>query len=101
MTAPDRSPVSGEARVLVLLDQPLIYEMVRLTLNHGVYLTRDARDAPEAMTILAEWEPHLAVVDMDLGVEKLFEELSGDNGAGTRIPVVGLTRRGDLKTKLA
>jgi len=87
--------------VLVVLDQPLIAEVVRLTLNHGVYVTRDARDAREATTILAEWQPHVAVVDMDLGGQKLFQKLGGDSQAGTRIPVVGLTRRGDLKTKLA
>src|SRR5439155_6851383 len=93
--------IEAEARVLVVLDQPLIAEVVRLTLNHGVYVTRDARDAREATTVLAEWQPHLAVIDMDLGGKELLQALGRNNGAGTRIPVVGLTRRGDLKTKLA
>jgi DNA-binding response OmpR family regulator len=90
------------ARVLVLVEQPLIAEVIALTLNHGVYVTRDARDAREAMTVLDEWRPHLAVVDMDIGGDQLVRRMvhAGGDG-GTRIPVLALTRRGDLKTKLA
>ena len=35
-------PLSGPARVLVLMEQPLIAEVIELTLNHGVYVTREA-----------------------------------------------------------
>jgi DNA-binding response OmpR family regulator len=97
-TEPSRIP--GEARVLVLLDEPLISDVVRLTLNHGVFVTQVAHSAPEAMTILAQWQPHVAIIDMELAGSELLQQLGGGHGAGTRIPVVGLTRRGDLKTKL-
>jgi DNA-binding response OmpR family regulator len=100
MSQSNRTPIRGETRVLVLLDQPLVAEVVRLTLNHGVYATRDARDVIEATQILAEWKPQVAVIDMELGGSELLRALGGGNGTGTRIPVVGLTRRGDLKTKL-
>ena len=90
------------ARVLVLVEQPLIAEVIALTLNHGVYVTREARDAREAMTMLDEWHPHLAVVDMDIGGDQLVPRMAHAGGdGGTRIPVLALTRRGDLKTKLA
>ena len=92
--------IEGEARVLVLLDQPLVAEVVRLTLNHGVYVTRDATDAREARRVLADWQPHLALLDLELGGQELLMEWGGSEATGTRIPVVGLTRRGDLKTKL-
>src|ERR1044072_2433964 len=36
--------LSGPARVLVMVDQPLIVDVIKLTLNHGVYVTREARD---------------------------------------------------------
>ena len=75
LTARHPAGIEGEARVLVLLDQPLISEVVRLILNHGDYMTRDARDAREATTILAEWQPHLAIIDMDLGVAELLDRL--------------------------
>src|SRR5215210_6793964 len=90
------------ARVLVLVEQPLIAEVITLTLNHGVYVTREARDAREAMTVLGEWRPHLAVVDMDIGGDQLVPRMAhaGRDG-GARTPVLALTRRGDLRTKLA
>ena len=100
MTAGNQSSIQSEARVLVLLDQPLIAEVVRLTLNHGVFVTQDARDSFEAMRVLADWQPHVAVIDMELAGRQLFDRIGGSSETGTRIPVVGLTRRGDLKTKL-
>jgi DNA-binding response OmpR family regulator len=95
-------PLSGPARVLVLVDQPLIAEVIELTLNHGVYLTRQANNLPEATEVLADWHPHLAVVDMDIGGEQLVPRMARlDDGSGPRTPVLALTRRGDLRTKLA
>jgi DNA-binding response OmpR family regulator len=87
-------------RVLVLTEQSLIAEMVKFTLNHGVYVTRVARDFGEAEDVLREWRPHLAIVDMDNGNGRLLTKL-GHPGYGARIPILALTRRGDLKTKLA
>jgi DNA-binding response OmpR family regulator len=95
-------PRSGAARVLVMVDQPLIAEVIKLTLNHGDYVTREAKDVPEATAVLEDWRPHLAVVDMDISGDELVQrmERSGEAG-GTRTPVLALTRRGDLRTKLA
>ena len=95
------SQLPGGFRVLVLLDEPLVAELIRLTLNHGVYVTRTAPHATAALDILAEWQPDLALLDMDLAGHDLLHQMGGDRGTGTRIPVIGLTRRGDLKTKLA
>jgi DNA-binding response OmpR family regulator len=87
-------PKGRPARVLVMLDQPLLAEVVVLTLNHGVYDTRNAREVGEATSLLNEWHPHIAVLDMDIGGDRLVEEIQG------HIPVLALTRRGDLQTKL-
>ena len=93
-------PADRPARVLVLVDQPLIAEVINLTLNHGVYVTREARDVLEATAALREWHPQLAVIDMDIGGGLLLQHLAGAGGS-ERAPVLALTRRGDLKTKLA
>jgi DNA-binding response OmpR family regulator len=87
---------------LILVDQPLIAEVIELTPNHGVYATRQAKDVAEATIALDEWRPNLAVIDMDISGDRLVERLgrSGEHG-GTRIPTLALTRRGDLRTKLA
>lgn len=88
-------------RVLVLLDQPLIADMVRLTLNHGQFVTREVTDTQAASKALTEWQAQLAVVDIEFGGHALISELTNSGSAISRIPVLALTRRGDLKTKLA
>ena len=89
-------------RALVLHEQPLVVDLIELTLNHGLFVVRAARSLAEAEAILAGWRPHLSVVDMDHAESTA---LLGRLGAwGTlrprRTPVLGLTRRGDLPTKL-
>jgi len=92
----------GSRRALVLHDRRLVVDLIGLTLNHGVFEVRAARDLAEASAILAEWQPDLAVVDMDHDDSTaLLGRLGADNRLTKRTtPALGLTRRGDLKTKL-
>jgi two-component system, OmpR family, KDP operon response regulator KdpE len=94
--------IKGPIRVLVVEDQRMVTELVKLTLNHGTFVTREAQDAVAATTVLADWQPHLAVIDMDLGGDELLHQI-GSVGlqTGSRVPTIALTRRGDLKNKLA
>ncbi len=89
-------------RALVLHDRELVVDLIELTLNHGLFVVRAARDLAEADAILADWHPHLAVVDMD---HDDSTALLGHLGESNRLrerttPALGLTRRGDLRTKL-
>jgi DNA-binding response OmpR family regulator len=94
--------LSGSARVLVMVEQPLLVEVIKLTLNHGVYVTREAQGVSEATVVLDAWVPHLAVIDMDIGGDRLLRQMvNPDGGRSLRTPVLALTRRGDLATKLA
>ena len=94
-------PPRGPARILLVLDRPVLVELIKMTLNHGVYTTRQATDPAEITTALWEWLPHLALVDMDLDGTRVMALLGSTPVGGVRLPVIGLTRRGDLKTKLA
>src|SRR3990172_876371 len=89
-------------RALVLHDRPIVVDLIELTLNHGMFVVRAARDLAEAEAILAEQRPHLAVVDMDHDDSTSLLGRLGVSNTMTRsvTPVLGLTRRGDLKTKL-
>jgi DNA-binding response OmpR family regulator len=92
-----------EARyALVLHDRQLVVDLIKLTLNHGLFVVQPARDLAEAEAILADRRPHLAVVDMDHDDSgALLQRLGASNTlAQSGTPVLGLTRRGDLKTKL-
>jgi DNA-binding response OmpR family regulator len=92
-----RSP----ARALLVINRPLLAEVVKLALNHGNYRTRVTQTVAEATKVLNEWRPHLAVIDMDIAGEAAPGRLAGTTNETGRLPVIALTRRGDLKTKLA
>jgi two-component system phosphate regulon response regulator PhoB len=95
------NPLHGAARVLVMAEQPLIVEVIKLTLNHGVYETREVRSVAEATAVLESWQPQVAVLDMDLGGDELVARMArGERAGNTHVPVLALTRRGDLRTKL-
>ena len=79
----------------------MLAELIRLTLNHGVYSTRTVATTDEVEAIVTDWQPHLVVLDMDLDGTRLITLLSAKTGASGRLPLIGLTRRGDLRNKLA
>ena len=89
-------------RALVLHDQPIVVDLIELTLNHGLFAVRAATDLTQAERILAEWRPHIAVIDMDHADSASLLRRLGVAGtlAGGATPALGLTRRGDLRTKL-
>ena len=54
-----------------------------------------------ATTTLADWQPHLFVVDMDTDGSRILEGVADATRQGDRLPIIALTRRGDLKAKLS
>jgi DNA-binding response OmpR family regulator len=88
--------VRGPARVLLLLNRPVLVQLVKLTLNHGVYATNAVESAADIEPAIAEWHPHIIILDMDLEARAILAR----NAAGARLPAIGLTRRGDLRSKL-
>src|SRR5688500_3153841 len=99
---PARAPESEARRALVLHERPLVVDLIELTLNHGMFVVRAASDLADAETILATWRPHMAIVDMDhLEASEVLARLGASNTLRqSETPVLGLTRRGDLATKL-
>ncbi len=89
-------------RALVLHERQLVVDLIELTLNHGLFVVRAARDLAEAEAILADWRPDMTVIDMDHDDSTELMQRIGASNTLTRsaTPVLGLTRRGDLKTKL-
>ncbi len=103
MTAAKETARSPEARrALVLHDRPLVVDLIRLTLNHGLFVVRATSSLAGAVEILADWHPDLTVIDMDHDDSTaLLQRLGASNRLTKRVtPALGLTRRGDLKTKL-
>jgi len=96
-----RWPPRGPVRVLLVLDQPVLVQLTKMTLNHGVYDTHDVANKADALSAFATWQPHLVLLDMDLDGAAIMEEIGGRAQGGVRLPIIGLTRCGDLKSKLA
>jgi DNA-binding response OmpR family regulator len=96
------APHDDARRALLLLDRPIVVGLVELTLNHGLFVVRAAINMAEAEAILEDWSPHIAVVDMDNddSGSLLLRLGASSNLTASTTPVLGLTRRGDLPTKL-
>jgi DNA-binding response OmpR family regulator len=91
-----RSP----ARALLVIDQPVLADVVGLALNHGHYIIRVAPTGEEAAAAVADWSPHLVVLDMDIEGNETLQRFAAATLGGGRLPVIALTRRGDLQSKL-
>ncbi len=102
IVAEGRPPAVDTRRAMVLHDRRLMVDLIELTLNHGRFVVRAASTLAEAEATLVEWQPHMCVVDMDHDDSSTLLELLGIANRLMRrtTPVLGLTRRGDLKTKL-
>jgi len=87
-------------RVLILADQPVIVDLIALTLNHGAFITRAAPTPGAANELAAEWRPDVAVVDMDIGAPSALRTVARGASGREAIPILALSRRGDLKRKL-
>lgn len=80
----------------------MVVDLIELTLNHGLFVVRAARSLADAEQIMTTWHPHMIVVDMDHddGAELVQRLGVSDNTRRSVTPILGLTRRGDLQTKL-
>lgn len=85
---------------MTVMDQPVLGEVIRLALSHGPFRTSSVKDEAQAIAMLDEWHPQLAIVDMDLGRGQVLDRLLAAPTPTGRIPSIALTRRGDLRAKL-
>ena len=72
---------------------------VDFTLRHGAYERRFASTVNAAQAALADWKPHLLVLDIDLE-QGAGIQLIDDARSAPPIGVIALTRRSDLRGKL-
>jgi DNA-binding response OmpR family regulator len=100
MKSPDQR-LRGPARALLVIDQLVLVDVVKLALGHAHYITEVARTIEEATAAIGVWRPQLIVVDMDGVGGGVLEWLVRPGQKGERPAIIALTRRGDLKSKLA
>jgi DNA-binding response OmpR family regulator len=96
-----RSPPGEPVRVLLVLIQPMVVRLAALTLMHCGCDTRAATSGAEAIGALAHWQPQLVLLDMDLDGPTVMGLIGARKAGGGHSPVIALTRRGNLRGKLA
>jgi two-component system response regulator PrrA len=84
-------------RVLLVLESLLAALQVSTALDDARYETRTAKTHADAARILAEWRPHAVILDLDLDSRVLLGQVQA---MAPRVPVIAITRRSDLETKL-
>lgn len=89
-------------RVLAVASSDEIRRQVRLALDGRQFALREADSPGAAPRLLKTWNPHLVILDVEPGADRLLSRIGRSPlDGGTRIPVLAITRRGDLATKLA
>ena len=93
-------PSGGTAptRVLILIANAL-GNLVTVTLRHGSYETQNALTDSDIASAMRDWDPQLALIDIDhfpMGIEQV-----GGGMAKGGIPILAFTRRRETKVKLA
>jgi two-component system KDP operon response regulator KdpE len=86
-------------RILVVDDEPQITRVLRTSLSSQGYDIRVANDGETALEIMKDWTPDLVITDLSMpNMDGL--ELCRRLRAGTQIPIIVLSVRGEEKTKV-
>jgi len=71
----------------------------RFALTHGSYIVRTVTTMSDAADLLGDWDPDLALVDLDVESGRGPDLFSGP-GLRRRVPLIAVTRNGQLDVKL-
>ena len=96
---PANSRSARSIRVLVVVHDGALANLVALTLRHGTYEQKVIATVHGAYAELETWKPDLLLVDIDLENGRAAGLINGRKAAG-RMGVIALTRRSDLRGKL-
>jgi two-component system KDP operon response regulator KdpE len=99
VAAPATKGSERAVRVLLVIGDKPLANTIDLTMRHGHYVRRITETVNDAKALIADWKPHLLVVDIDTeagaGIQ-LIDEARNHGPLG----VIALTRRSDLRGKL-
>ncbi|OLE29323.1 MAG: DNA-binding response regulator [Actinobacteria bacterium 13_1_20CM_3_71_11] len=90
----------GEARLLVVEDDPNILELLSASLRFAGFAVRTASSGAQAVQVAREERPDLVVLDVMLPDLDGFEVIKKLRDGGTRTPVVFLTARDATDDKI-
>src|SRR4051812_45469129 len=94
------TPTRGEARLLVVDDEPNIVELLSASLRYSGFEVATARNGQEALKLARELRPDLMVLDVMMPGIDGFEVVRRLTSEGVRCPVVFLTARDATEDKV-
>jgi DNA-binding response OmpR family regulator len=98
---PGRWPGRGPALVLLASRHPTALAVAGGRLAQSPYEVRAASDRPAALAVARTWRPHLVVADAELVDAALLAVVEAACAEVRSVPVVALTDRADLPSRLA
>ncbi len=87
-------------RVLVVEDEPLVLDMIRMNLEHAGYQTTGVGTAEEAMALIQGQSVDLLILDWMLPGMEGVEVARRLRNRGWRLPILMLTARSDTGSKV-
>jgi two-component system OmpR family response regulator len=98
---PAAGAVDGQARLLVVEDEPTILELLSGSLRFAGYKVVTAASGAEALRAAARARPDLILLDVMIPDGDGFEVLRQIRSGSTRVPVIFLTARGTVHDRVA
>jgi len=92
--------VTGEAKLLVVDDEPNIVELLSASLRYAGFDVATARSGTEAVRKSEEFQPDLLVLDVMMPGMDGFDVVRRLRGDGRRVPVLFLTARDSTEDKI-
>jgi DNA-binding response OmpR family regulator len=92
-----QTATSDARRLLIMSNDTPIARVVDLSLSHAHFVRRLEQNLSAARTAIEGWQPDLLVV---YSGDSEWQDLVGRTVEGRRLPVIVLTRRSDVGTKL-
>src|SRR5438270_2629716 len=86
-------PVTTEAKLLVVDDEPNIVELLSASLRYAGFDVATARSGTEAVRVAQEFQPDLLVLDVMMPGMDGFDVVRRMRSDGIRAPVLFLTAR--------
>lgn len=86
-------------RVLALMSDAALGSAARFALTHGTYVVKAVTSVKDAEVLLREWDPDLALIDLDVESGRGLDLLSRP-GLRRHVPLIAVTRNGELDLKL-
>ncbi len=98
--SPPTPPAKGEARLLVVDDEPNIVELLSVSLRYAGFEVATATSGLAAVTEARRFRPDLIVLDVMMPDMDGFAVVRRLRGEGLRVPVVFLTARDATEDKI-